>query len=211
MGPDLSAEIDYSKFKCAFKKIVPIFELTPNPKNPNVHPDIQIDYLAKVIGYQGQRSPIVVSNRSGFITKGHGRLMALQKLGWTHAAVDFQDYENEAQEYADVIADNKLAELAEMDENKIQELAFEIKDFLPDMDFLGIPDFEIKPIEVDLPELKTEDPGIQTVTFVLSNEQKDILDEAIAKAKKTEHCEDELNQNSNGNALAAILKRFLYG
>ncbi len=207
----LENQIDLTKFKCAYKKIVPIFELVPNPRNPNDHPEVQIDFLAKVIAYQGQRSPIVVSNRSGFITKGHGRLMALQKLKWTHAAVDFQDYESEAQEFADVIADNKIAELAEMDDNKINEIAFEFMDEIIDFDVLGIPDFKVEPLEVEMPSLATSDPGIQTVTFVLSNEQKDILDEAIAKSKKNEHCEDELNKNSNGNALAAILKRYLYG
>ena len=32
--------------------------------------------------------------------------MAMQKLGWDQVAVDYQDYLSEAQEYADIIADN---------------------------------------------------------------------------------------------------------
>lgn len=205
----MSDQID-PKFKCAYTRIVPIDTLIPNPKNPNEHPDAQIDLLAKIIDLQGQRAPVVVSNRSGFITKGHGRLMAMQKLGWKAVAVDFQNYESEAMEYADMVADNKIAELAETNMNKVNELALEMpKDF--DFDLLGIPDFKIEAQEAELPFLSGGEPDCQTVTFILSNEQKDILDEALAKAKKEEYCEDGINQNSNGNALAAIVKRYVHG
>lgn len=130
------------KIKCAHDELVDLHKLQPNPKNPNKHPDQQISLLAKIIDYQGQRSPIVVSNRSGFITKGHGRLMAIKSLGWEKAAVDYQDYESEAQEYADIVADNKIAELAETDMAMVNVDALELgEDF--DLELLGIPDFEL--------------------------------------------------------------------
>jgi DNA modification methylase len=131
-------------FKCAYDEIVSLSKLVPNPKNANNHPKQQIDLLAKIIDYQGQRAPIVVSSRSGFITKGHGRLMALQKLGWSQAAVDFQDYESEAQEYADLIADNKIAELAEHDDIKMFDDIKSIPDL--NLEMLGIPDFRMPEI-----------------------------------------------------------------
>jgi len=132
------------KINCAHDELIEIHKLQPNPHNPNKHPKKQIDLLAKIIDYQGQRSPIVVSNRSGFITKGHGRLEAIKKLGWVEAAVDFQDYDSEAQEYADMIADNKISELAQHDNTKmIDDLTkFEwVEDF--DLSLLGIPEFKI--------------------------------------------------------------------
>ena len=104
------------KINCAHTRLVPLDQLKPNPKNPNKHPEKQIEILAKIIEYQGQRSPIVVSKRSGFITKGHGRLEAIKSLGWPHAAVDFQEYLTDEQEMADMVADNKIAELAEHDD-----------------------------------------------------------------------------------------------
>ena len=136
-------------FKCAHTEIVDLHKLQPNPKNPNKHPYRQIELLAKIIDYQGQRAPIVVSNRSGFITKGHGRLMALQKLGWTKAAVDYQDYESEAQEYADVVADNKIAELAKHDDSMMIDTLRDM-DFDLDFELLGMDDFS-------LPEIKQLD------------------------------------------------------
>lgn len=135
-------------------ELTDIHKLQPNPRNPNKHPEKQIKLLAKIIDYQGQRSPIVVSKRSGFIVKGHGRLDAIKKLGWTSCAVDYQEYEDEAQEYADMIADNKIAELAEHDDSMMIEALKEIE--IEDFDYLGIPDFEI-PVEADPAKEDIED------------------------------------------------------
>ena len=108
--------------KCAYTDLVEVDKLVPNPKNYNKHPDRQIEMLAKIIKYQGQRLPIVVSKRSGFVVAGHGRLQAVKLLGWDKVAVDYQDFENEAAEYAHMIADNKIAELAETDQVMLDEL-----------------------------------------------------------------------------------------
>jgi len=143
-----------NKIDCAYDKLIDVNQLQPNPNNPNSHPDKQIKLLAKIINYQGQRSPIVVSNRSGFIIKGHGRLDAIKKLGWPEAAVNYQDYENEAMEYADMVADNKIAELASHDDNKMITTLRTID--IEDFDYLGIPDFEMPP-EADPAKDEIED------------------------------------------------------
>lgn len=129
------------KFNCAYTEILEIHKLQPNPRNANRHPDKQIEMLAKIIDYQGQRAPIVVSKRSGFITKGHGRLMAIQKLGWTSAAVDYQDYDSEAQEYADMVADNKIAELASTDVSMVIDSLNDFPDI--DINLLGFDDLNL--------------------------------------------------------------------
>ena len=152
-------------FSCAHTKLVELKTLKPNPKNPNKHPKDQIERLAKIIEYQGQRAPIVVSNRSGFITKGHGRLEALRALGWIHAAVDYQDYEDEAQEYADIVADNAIGAWAEMD---LSEINKEMLDFGPDfdLDMLGLEGFVVEPAEIIPP---AGDPdSVPTVEFPIT-------------------------------------------
>lgn len=148
--------------RCEYSELVDIHKLQPNPKNPNKHPENQIDRLAKIIDYQGMRSPIVVSKRSGFITKGHGRLEALKKLGWTQVPVDYQDYDNEAQEYADMVADNAIAEWAAQDLSKIN---MDMLDFGPDLDvdLLGIEDFVIEPIEKYDEEKEDEVPDAPVI------------------------------------------------
>jgi len=142
------------KIECSYSEIKPIHTLVEHPRNPNKHPDKQIKYLAKIMDYQGWRHPIIVSKRSGFIVSGHGRLMAAKKNGWDEVPIDVQEFESEADEWAHLIADNKIAELAEHDD---QMMFNDLKDF-PDLDLelLGIPDLEL-PLEVDPAKDEIED------------------------------------------------------
>ena len=112
---------------CAHDKIVETDSLVGNPRNPNTHPKEQVEALAKIIKRQGWRHPIVVSNRSGFVVKGHGRLLAAAALGVSHVPVDYQDYESEASEYADLMADNKIQEFSELDAKLSAEILMDIK------------------------------------------------------------------------------------
>ena len=123
------------KINCAYDELVDVDKLIPNPKNNNKHQKNQIERLAKIIDFQGQRAPVVVSNLSGFIVKGHGRLEAIKLLGWEKCAVDYQDYESEAQEYADMIADNQIATWAEFDTQMVLD---ELPELDIDTDMLGM-------------------------------------------------------------------------
>lgn len=76
---------------CAFDKIIAAEDLRPNPKNPNQHPEEQVELLAKIIRAQGWRAPVTVSTLSGMIVRGHGRYMAARLIGCP-VPVDYQDY-----------------------------------------------------------------------------------------------------------------------
>lgn len=129
---------------CAFTRLADVADLKPNPRNPNKHPDKQIALLAKVIRHQGWRSPIVVSERSGLVVKGHGRLEAARLLGVQQVPVDDQHYASEEDELADLIADNKIGELAELDQKGISELLKELDRGGLDMELTG---FDVGEIE----------------------------------------------------------------
>ena len=126
-----------AEIRCAHTEIRPVESLIENPRNPNHHPESQLKLLAKIITATGWRSPIVVSNRSGFVVKGHGRLQAAKLAGLTEAPVDLQDYESEAAEWADMIADNRLAELAEISLPELKDLLQELDTGALDMDLTG--------------------------------------------------------------------------
>lgn len=111
---------------CAHDDIVDVLTLIPNPKNPNTHPEEQVELLGRIIRATGWRQPITVSKRSGFIVKGHGRHLAAQAAGLTKVPVDYQDYASEAEEYADLVADNRLAELSEIDKAMMADVFKEI-------------------------------------------------------------------------------------
>lgn len=123
-----------------------ISKLVFNPKNNNKHPKEQIDRLAKLIEFQGFRNPVVVSNRTGFVVAGHGRIEAAKKLKMDKVPVMYQDFESEAQEYAYLTSDNAIAAWAELDLSAVNT---EMLDLGPDfdIDLLGIKDFVIEPIE----------------------------------------------------------------
>ncbi len=125
---------------CAYDELVKISALNPHPKNRNKHSSDQIERLTKIIKYQGIRSPIKVSRRSNLITAGHGRLEAFKALKLKTVPVNFQDYDSEEQEYADIQSDNAIALWAELDLMGINiDLHALVSDF--DIDLLGIKDF----------------------------------------------------------------------
>ncbi len=111
---------------CAFDSLVDPQKLIGNPRNPNQHPIEQISLLAQIIQSQGWRAPITVSNQSGFVVRGHGRLAAALLFGAEVVPVDYQNYASEAEEWTDLIADNRLSELSEIDNVKIADLVVEL-------------------------------------------------------------------------------------
>lgn len=111
---------------CAHDAIVPVEQMQPNPKNPNMHPDEQLKRLGAIIRGAGWRNAITVSLRSGLIVRGHGRLAAAQLEGLAEVPVDYQNYASEAEELADLVADNRIAELADPDMQKLAGIFEEI-------------------------------------------------------------------------------------
>ena len=171
------------EIKCKYEQLVDPSSLIPNPRNPNKHSDNQINLLIKLIKYQGFRHPIIVSKRSGFVAAGHGRLMAALKLGMTEVPVDFQDFENEAQEYQFIVSDNAIAELAELDKILIQQ---DVLEFGPefDLEMLAIPGFSLDFGKSDLDEAESmvgdvDKKFILQVSFPNDMEMMDIHDDLV--------------------------------
>ena len=122
---------------CKHDKMIEASELKPNPKNPNTHPEAQINLLAKILETQGWRYPVIVSKRSDFIVSGHGRVLAAEKMEDQKVPVVFQDFENEAEENAHLLADNRISELSEMNNTTLKDLLLEMDTGELDMDLTG--------------------------------------------------------------------------
>ena len=134
---------------CSFDELVPTERLVENPKNPNRHPEAQVELLAKNIKYFGWRHPVTVSKRSGFIVAGHGRLAAAKKLGVKIVPVDYQDFNSDAEETAVLVADNRLAELSETSEEDLKKILSEL-DGIVDLDLAGFSETEAEQLLRDI-------------------------------------------------------------
>lgn len=100
---------------CTYNELARVSELRPNPANPNRHSAAQVGLYAAAIRTHGWRRAITVSTRSGLVVRGHGAILAAQQLGVETVPIERQAYVSDAHELADIVADNRLSELADLD------------------------------------------------------------------------------------------------
>jgi hypothetical protein len=93
------------------------------------------------------------------MTRGHGRLDAALLMGFETAPVDFQDYESEAAEIADMVADNRLSELSEMDEDQLLRVLSELKAAGHDIELTGFTEEDL----AKLTDLAEETDKLETI------------------------------------------------
>lgn len=131
-------------------------DLKERPNNPRRHSRKQIDLLVETIKKTGYITPIVVDEEN-VILSGHGRKMALAKLGMTDVPVVKVVGLTEDKKVAYLLADNKLAELSRWDDKGLAlQLDALIKiDFPPEI--LGFSEIEIhSALSLDRPSKKTD-------------------------------------------------------
>lgn len=121
---------------CKYDELVEISAMKTNPRNPNRHPKRQIELLSKILT-QGWRHPIIVSNGSGLIVVGHGRLEAAKLAEMEFVPVEYQDFNSNEEEYAFMLADNRIPELSERDIGALKDLMIEIDTGAIDLEMTG--------------------------------------------------------------------------
>lgn len=141
---DPRGDIDGVAVWCEFDEILPIAKLKPHPKINNNHPPRQLELLSKIIIITGWREAIVVSTRSGCITKGHGRMEAATLAVLSAEPVEYQHYPDEAAELADIAADNRIAEMSVLNDLKTRELVQDLYGLDTDLELAGFELFEIE-------------------------------------------------------------------
>ena len=88
-------------------ELVPITDIHPYENNAKIHTPEQIEQIKKSILEFGNNDPIAIDG-SGVIIEGHGRLMALQELGYTEVEVIRLGHLSEEQRKAYTLIHNKL-------------------------------------------------------------------------------------------------------
>jgi ParB-like chromosome segregation protein Spo0J len=162
-------------------EMVRIDKVKPNPENPNVHPDAQVEMLAKILQVNGWREAIIVSKRSGMIVKGHGRLQTAKFLNLKKVPVEYQDYADEQAELSDMIADNRVAQHSYVDALKLGGLLKKINE--KGQGSLGYTQEEINlfmAAEYVAPK-ETDRKFVVLETLKLTKEEKAIISGAVQK------------------------------
>lgn len=77
---------------------VPIESLAPDPNNPRVHPEDNIEDIKGSIDAFGQVEPLVVQKGTNRVIAGHGRIEVMKRRGDTHAFVNIVDCTDEQAE-----------------------------------------------------------------------------------------------------------------
>ncbi len=125
--------------------------LTPYQNNPKKHSRKQIDKIAAQISAVGFTQPIVV-DKDHVVIAGHGRREASLRLGLKSVPVIVASHLDEYQVKAARIADNRVAEEGEIDQDVLK---FELGS-------LSLRDFDLKLTGFELGQLDTllGEPGI---------------------------------------------------
>jgi hypothetical protein len=119
-----------------------IDSLTPWDRNPRKN-DHAVQTVADSIRRFGFGSPILARAADRVVIGGHTRLKAAQKLGLDKVPVRFLDLDP-AEAAALALADNKLGELAEWDDEAVAEILGELEQQGTPIDGLGWDDDELK-------------------------------------------------------------------
>lgn len=121
----------------------PIDDLEPYARNAKKHPPEQVAQIAASMREFGFTIPVLVAE-DGTIIAGHGRVMAAKELGIAEVPVIVARGWTDAQRRAYVIADNRLAENAEWDDDLLKIELGELREEGFDVELTG---FDVKTLE----------------------------------------------------------------
>ena len=119
-----------------------VSSLIPYARNARTHSDAQVAQLAASIREFGFTSPVVIDEDGGILA-GHGRVMALRKLGVEEVPCIEAAGLTQAQRRAYVLADNKLALNAGWDEDLLRVELEELTGLGFDLDLTGFDEAEL--------------------------------------------------------------------
>lgn len=101
-----------------------IEDLQLDPDNAREHDDANLEAIKSSLGKFGQRKPIVVAD--GVVIAGNGTMLAAQALGWKEIDTVSADDLDELERKAYAIADNRTAELAKWNQEKLAQALADI-------------------------------------------------------------------------------------
>ena len=140
-------------------RLVPIAELVPYAGNARTHSDEQVAQLRASLREFGFVVPILIDGANNVIA-GHGRLLAARAEGLETVPCVLADYLTDAQRRAYCLADNKLAEMADWDEDVVRSELTQLREAGFDIALTGFGEDDLALDEPD-PEAADDDYEIK--------------------------------------------------
>ncbi len=163
----------------------------PDPDNPREHSERNLKVLRNSLDRYGQVVPILLDAKNDMIVSGHGTLLCIKEMGWSHVLVARRTFDSdlERQRLRDIM--NRSAELAEWD---FELLGKAIKGYQDDedMSFMGWETYELGPIlsgDPKLPPMPHGDgdpPPVSDKPIVVTEEQRETIGRAIRAIRQKE-------------------------
>lgn len=150
-----------------------VSDLLPYARNARTHSDEQVAQIAASIREWGWTTPVLVDEQNTIIA-GHGRVMAANKLGIADIPVMVATGWTEAQKKAYVLADNKLAENAGWDMEKLKVEMIDLQAMEFDMPLIGFSEDELTKLLADKTQGLTDEDDAPEVPIKGVTEPGDV-------------------------------------
>lgn len=136
--------------------------LTPYDKNARLHTRSQIEKIAKSIAAFGFNNPILIDSDQGIIA-GHGRLEAAKFLGLESVPVIRLDHLSDKERRAYILADNRLADLSQWDEELLGQEVAALQEAALDLDAMGWTEDELEALIAGLDDIEPTEDDLSSI------------------------------------------------
>ena len=188
-------------------------DLVPNPKNWRTHPQSQQDALRGILAEVGYADALLareLPDGTLMLVDGHLRAETTPEQEVPVLVLDIDEAEADKL----LLSLDPLAALAETNAVALDALLREVDTGSEGLQAMYSELAEAADLydvgEAQPPELADGDRApFRQMTFTVHDDQHAVIEEAMAKAKNAGGDASEVNENSNGNALAFICKAYV--
>ena len=197
-----------------------ISSLQSDHKNARRRTDRSSTLIKESISRYGAARSIVIDEENRILA-GNGTIEGAKAAGIKNVRIIETDGDeiiavkrtglSEDEKVGLALADNRTSDLSEWDQEMLHQLSEEhdISAWFTADDLDELIGADVEALDA-MPELSDADKSaLQQQTFTLSDEQIEVVSEALTVAKGMGPFADTINENSNGNAIARVCELFL--
>ena len=174
--------------------------VSEDPTNVRRHEKRNLEAIRESLRKFGQQKPIVIDSK-GTIIAGNGTYVAAKGLGWDKIKIVRSELIG-VDKKAYAIADNRTGELAEWNDQALEEALRSLADEDFDINTIGFNDEELESmideggLDSDYTPGESSNTGLRMVTLQLTSEQYDFIWSVIKANSETKMAEGDSTDKS---------------